>query len=109
MRKLIGQLAILGMLAACAPIIFPVVKVAIPAGGAQWEMHLQEEAGLQLTLFINGTPIGSAKMPGMGSINGDYQGHTIQALCSQSANDYQGSCVVYVDGSQLATLPFALS
>ena len=103
MRRLTGLLVLTGMLIACAPILYPDVMVAIPsAGGALWDMRLEEKG--TLTLFIDNDSIGSTQMPGVGSIRGTFQGHAIQAQCSQSADDFKGSCVVYVDGTQVATL-----
>jgi len=114
MRRFNGAWAAAILLAGCATTLttFPDVKVAIPsAGGAQWDMQLQEQSGWarHVTLFINGTEVGAADIGQVVTLTGNYQGHPIQAQCSQrpvSEDDPRGSgsCVVYVDGTQVATL-----
>jgi len=99
----------------------PAVMVNIPpAGDARWTMNIRQaptNIAVQLTLNIDGTPVGTGTWyPGPADIKGTYAGHPVQALCQVTGAASTkpggiravatGSCVVFVEGTQVATLLF---
>lgn len=64
----------------------------------------------EITLNIDGTPLGTGQLvEGLANIKGTHSGHAVQAVCqAKPSHDLEiaGSCVIYVDGTQVATIPF---
>jgi hypothetical protein len=103
-----------GLVSICAACVqvttTPDVTVAIPtAGGAQWSMYLSSTRGVstssadvQLSFYIDHQLVGTVTGTDVIKIDGTHAGHPVQALCSVNN---RGSCYIYVDGAQVATLP----
>lgn len=118
-RSLAGVI-LLVVIAGCTIVsTSPDVMVAIaPAGGAKWTMDIYQKGqpGYNIiTLNINGTPVGTSDWSTVpANIQGTYANHAVQAICSSTggisqfggATRHFGNCAVYVDGTQVATLPF---
>ena len=123
----ISSAALLALLAGCATPPLPpnladspAVTVNIPsAGDAKWIMRVTQaptNISVRLSLEINGTPVGTGEwFPRPANIKGTYAGHAVQALCQVTGAENPqsrvqtvaaGTCVVYVDGTQVATLLF---
>jgi len=101
------------LLAGCASrqTVSPDMTTAVPSvAGATWTFKAQTTWGnpVRIALSINGTPLAGASELSPGNIIGGYQGHAIHAQCTtqwtEGAAFGSGSCYVYVDGVQAATL-----
>ena len=105
-----------GLLSGCVTTwITPAVMVNVPsANNAKWTVTatVQPPARFtfpevdQVSLYINGTLIGTSNVLPSANIKGMYQGHAIQALCPSAKSTPLKQCQVYVDGTMLATLYF---
>jgi hypothetical protein len=88
--------------------------VSVPSAyGAKWSMRVQQNTLPYpeiISLYINGVLLGDGDLnEGLANINGNYSGRPVQAICHAPSNEGanpSGMCVVYVDGTQVATLLF---
>ncbi len=87
--------------------VTPDVMVNIPsANNAKWTMNANMDGGIvpaPISLYINGSLLAKGTLSDglIANIKGTYEGHAVQAICSFQE---KRECVVYVDGTQVATL-----
>ncbi|HKV96474.1 MAG TPA: hypothetical protein VJR90_03155 [Gammaproteobacteria bacterium] len=105
------------MFSGCASLTAPSIVISPPSlHGEQWTINGTENISpgetksfaTILTVRVNGNPVIQGPVAGGGetSLNGTYESHDIQAVCPLVGEYTQAYRLVYVDGSQAATLFF---